>query len=181
MREKGCDVVAGFFHRTRTDPARGQGTRAAAGRRASTTHQPWLPDLLRGEETKSFSRTPPTLFRNCIARVFPSGQASQPPEQDGSLPLCGWSALLHTSASKPTPAKWLYNPDLSVHWGQRKCGERGGGYPKLGKIKCALKSALPKVVNVLKPYIMCLKVRTSGVSQAKEDRIHGEGLTVAGP
>lgn len=60
--EKGSGVVLGFFHWTHTPAEQGRG---AAVCRSCTPHQPWLPDLLQGEETKSFNRTPPTLLRNC--------------------------------------------------------------------------------------------------------------------
>ena len=56
--------------------------------------------------------------------------------QGGSLPLCGWSALLHTPASK-TPVKRLYNPDLYVYWALRKyvcAGEEGGAFNNLAKL-----------------------------------------------
>ena len=109
-------------------PWRGNG--GAGGRRTSTPHKPWLPDLLQGEETKSFSRTPPTLPGNCNAGS-PSVRSGCAAPRAG-MGVCPSVAGVRCFTPLPqSPVKWLYNPDLSVYWGQRKSmyvwrGEEGG-------------------------------------------------------
>lgn len=75
-----------------------------------------------------------TLLRNCYPGAWPGGQSAGPQSRDGSPPLCGWSALLHTSAPQ-TPVKRLrILTYVCVGDGGRVCVCEGGAYKKLGKL-----------------------------------------------
>lgn len=108
-------------------------TTAARGRGCGWAPQPALTrDLKQRAWAKPLPHCPGITTPGSVLVV----RLRSPQSQAGSLPLCGRSALLHTSASK-TPVKWLYNPDLCVYWGLRKCvcaGEEGGAFKNLAKL-----------------------------------------------
>lgn len=99
LSEKRSGVVLGFFHWTQrhtpVEPDRG-----AVG--AAQAHPTSLGSRICSNEEKRRPsvKPPPTLRRNCNSGGLPrrSGCAPPPPNPDESLPLCGCSALLHTSA-----------------------------------------------------------------------------------
>lgn len=83
---------------------------------AQAPHQPWLPNPLQRGETKTFGRAPPPP----TAQELQLRGAAHAVSRDESLPLCGCSALLHTSAKTE---KWLFSFSITLTY---VCAGDGG-------------------------------------------------------
>lgn len=121
--EKGSGVVLGFFHWTHTYT---HSRRAGQGcGRASFKHTPPALASLSAPRRRNKELQPNPSHTAQELQLWGPLQAvrlRRPQSREGSLPLCGRSALLHTSK----PVKWLCDTDLCVPGGPEEMCARGG-------------------------------------------------------